>query len=619
MKPWALATLALAGCTFDGWTYRPRDASPEAAMDAAADVTPDLLDAPDAPDVTDALDATTDALDVTDAFDATTDAPDAPDAPVDVILDAACDACPSSTPRPIAPLSGSVLSTGRPTLRWQLAAGATGTTIEVCRDRACTMVELTFSTALDRQTVPMYLSSGVHWWRAAGTVSGSRSTGFSPSWPFISGPRPAGPESVVGRMLDLDGDGYADLATSTSDPGGAVREIHGGPGALADRGTLVHATGSAADREDDLFGERLSAAGDVDGDGFTDLVVSSRGYARSRGAAWWVRGGPVTGERVPVRIDPPAGAGVEFGTNVAGVGDVNGDGYGDLLVSTSGIGGAVTAYLLAGGPDGPGRVLNTLRGVPGESFGPALSGVGDLDADGFADVAIGGYAADARGQVTVYLGSASGLVESSTRRIPSPSALRYNSFGGAISPAGDVDGDGYADLVVGDYADGHGRAYLFPGGAAGPATTPSVTLESPSGGDDFGATVCGVGDVDGDGFSDVLVGAPQSDGDSGRAWLYRGHPTAPLAASPQALAWSPSTDGGAAINQRYGTSLSSVGDLDRDGYADLVVGAASRSGLLRESLVVFRGGGSGAVTPAAWVIVSPFAPSLRDYGFALAP
>jgi len=613
MKVWPWVMVTLAGCSFDGWSYHPRDAAREAAMDVAGDDADDLGARTDV----------TDASDVTDTADVTDASPDAaPDASIDVPIDAMCGgsdaACPPTEPRLIAPVSGSVVTARRPTLRWQLATGATGTTIDVCRDRACATVESTFATALDRASVPVDLTPGVHWWRAAGTVAGSRVTAFSPTWVLTSGSRTGLPESVIGRMLDLDGDGYADLATSTSGAGRAVYEIRGGSRTVADRGTAIHSTGSAADRRDDLFGERLSAAGDVDGDGFTDLLVGSRGYSSERGAAWLVRGGPVTGERVPTRIDPPPLAGAEFGSGVAGAGDVNGDGYGDLLISGSGRS-SPAVFVFAGGPGGPVRVLNTLRGAPATDFAGTISGVGDLNADGFADLVISTVLADHRGRVAVHFGSASGVVEPAAVTIPSPSAMPYTAFGSTICPAGDVNGDGYADLVVGDYALERGRAYLFLGGPGGPTATPAIALEAPAGGEDFGASLSGVGDVNGDGLSDVVVGAPQSTSDAGRVWVYLGHATAPLAAAPQEIVWTTPEGTGVVINQRYGTSLSSAGDVDRDGFADVMIAATSRNGTLRQRLVVFRGGAAGVVTPAAWVIDSPRAPTLLDYGRALAP
>jgi len=152
MKVWPWVMVTLAGCSFDGWSYHPRDAAREAAMDVAGDDADDLGARTDV----------TDASDVTDTADVTDASPDAaPDASIDVPIDAMCGgsdaACPPTEPRLIAPVSGSVVTARRPTLRWQLATGATGTTIDVCRDRACAIVESTFATALDRASVPVDL------------------------------------------------------------------------------------------------------------------------------------------------------------------------------------------------------------------------------------------------------------------------------------------------------------------------------------------------------------------------------------------------------------------------------------------------------------------------------
>ena len=151
-----------------------------------------------------------------------------------------------------------------------------------------------------------------------------------------------------------------------------------------------------------------------------------------------------------------------------------------------------------------------------------------------------------------------------------------NSFGHSVSTAGDVNGDGYADLVVGAYQvrGGIGRAYVFLGGAggllgglpSGSATMASTILTGPSANDMFGLSVATAGDVNKDGYADIVIGAPRYSPYTGRAFVYQGGPggvvTAPL-----------TTLNGPAGSWYFGYSVATAGDVNGDGYADVLVGA----------------------------------------------
>ena len=174
----------------------------------------------------------------------------------------------------------------------------------------------------------------------------------------------------------------------------------------------------------------------------------------------------------------------------------------------------------------------------------------------------------------------------------------------SAASAGDVNADGYSDLIVGaagwnDLYETEGKAFLYLGSPSGVPSDPSVSIGNPEHdpGGYFGQSVGVAGDVDGDGYADVVVGAPQQ-GDGGCAFLYAGGPTG-LAASPSARLEDPEALGGG-----MGWSVSSAGDVNGDGYADVIVGAWGRdAGALDEGgAFVFLGGPSG-IDPIPTVIL----------------
>jgi hypothetical protein len=153
-------------------------------------------------------------------------------------------------------------------------------------------------------------------------------------------------------------------------------------------------------------------------------------------------------------------------------------------------------------------------------FGYDAACAGDVNGDGYADVVFGAPGESPR--AFVYLGGAAGLSSNPTVFSQPPAqsvSLSYPSsqFGMSVARAGDVNGDGFADLVVGEpgYNSYAGAAYVYFGGATGVAGPPIVLLGS----GEFGESLAGAGDTDGDGFGDLVIGAPAG---AGTASLYRG-------------------------------------------------------------------------------------------------
>ncbi len=196
-------------------------------------------------------------------------------------------------------------------------------------------------------------------------------------------------------------------------------------------------------------------------------------------------------------------------------------------------------------------------------FGTSVSSAGDVNGDGYGDVVVGAP----NGKAYLYLGSASGLDATAAWTAESDQFAAFLQYGDFVSSAGDVNGDGYGDVVMGAYDEG--RAYLCLGSASGLDATAAWTAESDQADAWFGKSVSTAGDVNDDGYGDVVVGAVNYDnGESaeGRAYLYLGSASG-LGTS---AAWTAESDQDSAW---FGYSVSSVGDVNSDGYGDVVVGA----------------------------------------------
>ena len=182
----------------------------------------------------------------------------------------------------------------------------------------------------------------------------------------------------------------------------------------------------------------------------------------------------------------------------------------------------------------------------------------------------------------------------STRTLIAPlGEAAFDNFGISVSGAGDVNGDGFADVIVGAYLNdagggNAGRAYVYYGGPAADAVA-DLTLTGEAAGDEFGISVSGARDVNGDGFADVIVGANLNDaggGEAGRAYVYYGGPGADAVADL--------TLTGEAAGDQFGYSVSGAGDVRGDGFADVIVGASlnDAGGLFAGRAYVYYGGPS---------------------------
>ena len=304
------------------------------------------------------------------------------------------------------------------------------------------------------------------------------------------------------------------------------------------------------------FGYSVSGAGDVNNDGYADFIVggNSADYSATAIGRAYVYSGQTGGLLYTFTAEEP---GDYFGRAVSGAGDVNNDGFADVLVgarwNSSGGFQAGKVYIYSGQS---GALLYSLAGAPGERLGRIVSGGGDVNNDGFDDFAVGAPNGSGVGMVYVYSGRTGGQLFSFSGEPVG------DWFGTSVALAGDVNNDGFVDLIIGAaQSGGAGRAYLHSGqnGAL------LYSFDGEAQGDFFGFAVSGAGDVDNDGYADVIIGAKWNDAgglDAGRAYCYSGQTGSLI-----------HTFAGESFDFRLGQSVAGAGDVNADGFDDVLVGA----------------------------------------------
>lgn len=383
----------------------------------------------------------------------------------------------------------------------------------------------------------------------------------------------AGFGAAVARVGDLDADGHADLLVGAPLDDGAGRDS--GLARVVSGLSGLDLLDLPGDGPNHRYGFAVAGPGDVDGDGVPDVLVgtwrdtaggNNAGLARVHSGA---NGLVVTGLEW-------VGAGTEenLGYAVGAAGDFDLDGVPDLIVGAPGAGPPATALpgyaRVLSGVDG--SVLAELVGEGGaDGFGWSVDGAGDVNVDGFADVVIGAVGADANGQNSGKVYVCAGPDGTQVHAFVGDDA--FESLGLAVAGAGDVDGDGSGDVVAG--APFHGGGGVDRGLVRAFSGASGASLWTATGQDDFewsGWSVAAAGDVDGDGLGDVLIGAPFALG--GAQGLLDVGAARALSGTDGSVLWEAEGD---SSQSQFGWSVAGLGDLNGDGVPDLVAGADQAS------------------------------------------
>ncbi|NQV24203.1 MAG: FG-GAP repeat protein [Rhodopirellula sp.] len=358
-----------------------------------------------------------------------------------------------------------------------------------------------------------------------------------------------GPSLVDGNLFgssvvvlgDLDGDGVPELAVGarSDDTGGTDRgAVHilfmNADGTVKSSTKIADGSGGlAADTlaDDDRFGAGVAVAGDLNGDGVPDLAVTAQ--IGATGVIHFLllnADGSVLSATINSDV-PTSGS-------VAGIGDLNGDGVPDIAVGDTkdGTGGFQSGAVHILFLNSDGTTLSTTKIASGVGGGPTLGGnkdyfgtsvaaVGDLDGDGITDLAVGArgtpIGAEDDGSLYILLMNSDGTARESVQITNGtnggPALADGDAFGTSVAAVGDLDGDGLPDLVVGsnDAAGvyNRGAAHVLLMNSDGTARSTSKLASGTNGGpslmnaDLFGASITSLGDLDGDGVTDLAVGA----------------------------------------------------------------------------------------------------------------
>jgi VCBS repeat-containing protein len=459
-------------------------------------------------------------------------------------------------------------------------------------------------------------------------------------------------DATVSDAGDINGDGFDDVIIGTGNAyayasghygGGYV--VFGQPGgfpASLDVTTLNGSNGFAIAPVGTLWklGQSVSSAGDVNGDGFDDLIVGAPWYSQPIGSGYQGSAYVIFGHAGPFapsvsvwnldgangfRIDG-VGSNSRAGYTVGSAGDVNGDGFDDVVLRNEA--NPNSCYVVFGhaGPFAPGLSVASLDGAngftllgTGSSFFNSLDNA-DVNGDGFSDIIVGGaescvvFGRSGTFPSTLSLSSLDGT---NGFVITDANALSSDS----LSSAGDVNGDGFDDILVGDPgAAAHGGYtgaihIIFGHGASFAASldltslngTNGFTVNGAAAGDQFGFSASSAGDVNGDGFDDVVIGASHGNWFNalqGAAYVLFGHAGTFTAISE--ISDFDGTNGfkmlGDLPGDGAGRTVSTAGDVNGDGFADLLICApyADVNGQTNagKSYIVFGGDFTGSVTQA---------------------
>ena len=368
------------------------------------------------------------------------------------------------------------------------------------------------------------------------------------------------PDMVVGAYGDDDGSG--------SDSGAVYVLFLNTDGTVKAEQKISDTIGGLSEDlgSGDRFGSAVAGIGDLDNDGVDDIIVGAYGdddgSSGDSGAVYVLflnTDGTVKAEQkisdTIGGLSEDLGSGDRFGSAVAGIGDLDNDGVEDVLIGAyqddDGSSNRGAAYVLFLNTDGTVKAEQKISATDGglgsglgggDNFGIGVGAIGDLDGDGNEDVVVGAYRDDDggsnRGAVYVLFLNANGTVKSKTKISDTTGGLSAwlgndDRFGVEVSGAGDVDNDGVGDIIVGAHGDddggwGRGAAYVLfldtDGTVKGEqkiSDTSGNFAGSLGGDDNFGVSLAGLGDINGDGVPDVATGAyGDDDGGSNRGATY---------------------------------------------------------------------------------------------------
>jgi hypothetical protein len=453
----------------------------------------------------------------------------------------------------------------------------------------------------------------------------------------------------VSAAGDVNNDGIADIligAHHANSEAGKTYVVFGKAGSWTTPISLSTLNGTGGFRLDgmlekdargyiisvDTSGYSVSAAGDVNNDGIADIIIGAPS-ANSYAGKTYVVFGKAGNWTSPISLSTLNGTNgfalesvvmESSGNSVSSAGDINNDGITDIIIGASGANSTTgKTYVVFGKASGWSTPisLSTLNGADGfqldgvsanDYSGYSVSAAGDINGDGIGDILIGAYGTSPGagiynvGQTYVIFGKASAwttpislstLNGTSGFRLDGVSAYDYS--GRSVNAAGDVNNDGIADILIGAYYanSGAGKTYVVFGKSSG--WTSPISLSALNGangfslngvaGDYSGRSVNAAGDVNNDGIADIIIGAYRANSEAGKTYVVFGKASG--WASSISLSTLNGTNGfalnGVYIGEVVGFSVSSAGDVNNDGIADIIMGGYNAGSQSGRTYVVF--------------------------------
>jgi len=364
-------------------------------------------------------------------------------------------------------------------------------------------------------------------------------------------------------------------------------------------------------QDDQYFGAAVAGPGDLNGDGYDDLLVGAP-FNAGTGVAAAYRGGP---SNTPLFIKP-GGSTTHYGAMVAAIGDINSDGYADLAVGAPFDDGfdenGGRLELLSGKTFG---VIDEIFPTTDDAFaGAALTMIDDFDGDDVPDYAVGipgaDFDAEDAGAVFIHSGG-----NGSRLLIMDGSGAAGDEFGASVARLGDVNNDGDQEIAIGSPR--ANKVTIFPTGIqidAGKVQIQTLwppqtikTVWGAAAGDQFGFSVASGFDVNQDGVTDVIAGAPYSNANGSDSGEVR------ILSGVNGAKLL--TVAGHAPGEQFGWSVDGLGDVDNDGVDDFVAGAPGFSSVLAGGRAYIHSGASGALIHSfAWFGTSRLGESVTGAG-----